>query len=227
MTTLKSYLADSTILRTTATVTMTGTTPDGRSWLRLDRTIFHPQGGGQKADRGRIGDVEVLHVAHTPDGEVDHFIAAPQFAAGANVQLEIDPVWRSLCARLHSAGHLIAAICEHHVSPLRAIAGHHWPGEARVEFENASALPADLKTALLDELARVRSMDLEVSVVGNPFNARAIQIGNFPSVPCGGTHVQRVSQIGQVTIRKVQLKDGRLRLSYDVDHLTESIPIPN
>jgi alanyl-tRNA synthetase len=216
MATLKTYLADSTILRTNAEVTLTGTAPDGRSWIRLDRTIFHPQGGGQKADRGRIGGVEVLHVAHGVDGEVDHFIAAPAYPVGSQVELQVDPVWRGVCARLHSAGHLIAAISER-FADLRAIAGHHWPGEARVDFEIPDVWSENLQNTLSEALVRVMSSDLEVAEVGDPYSARAIRIGDFEAVPCGGTHVRRISEIGRVTITKVRLKEARVRLSYAVD----------
>lgn len=33
--------------------------PDGRYAITLDRTLFHPQGGGQPSDAGWIGDAAV------------------------------------------------------------------------------------------------------------------------------------------------------------------------
>ena len=35
-------------------------------------------------------------------------------------------------------------------------------------------------------------------------------------VPCGGTHVQMASEIGEVTIKKILHKEGILRISYRI-----------
>ena len=62
-----------------------------RHWVRLDRTWFHAQGGGQKADQGTISGAEVVHVAHAEDGEVNHYLSGPPpFATGDEVHLEVD-----------------------------------------------------------------------------------------------------------------------------------------
>lgn len=37
--------------------------------------------------------------------------------------------------------------------------------------------------------------------------------GNF-GVPCGGTHVPHLGAIGPITIRKVKLEKGAIRVSY-------------
>lgn len=216
MPTLKQYLADSTLLRSDAFVTSVGTV-DGRCCVRLDRTIFHPQGGGQQSDRGRIGGVEVTHVAHADNGEVNHFLdSGDGVAVGDHVELLVDPVQRELAAWNHSAGHLIAAVAECRFPTLRAISGHHWPGEARVEFQTTGDVPQDLREALYDDIAAAQSADLPFSVTGDPYTDRAIRIGSFLPVPCGGTHVQRASQIAVITIEKIRSKHGKLRVSYSV-----------
>ena len=44
---------------------------DGATWAELDRTAFYPGGGGQPADRGRLGDVVVTDVREE-EGRVWH-----------------------------------------------------------------------------------------------------------------------------------------------------------
>ena len=51
------------------TTTITAITGGDKPVVRLAETIFHPQGGGQKADRGTIGDMIVTHVVHADGGE--------------------------------------------------------------------------------------------------------------------------------------------------------------
>jgi len=216
MSTLKLYLENSNIFQVTAVVEETGFT-DGRPWVRLNRTIFHPQGGGQKADRGRIGEVPVLHVAHAEEGEVRHFVAhSAPFSTGQQVELHLDPVWRALGARTHSAGHLIAALVEQRFRSLRAVAGHHWPGEARVEFEGSVVSPEEVASALIDDIQKVISFDPLISVVGDPYVERSIQIGDFAPVPCGGTHVRSLAALDGMQVDKVRSKSGRLRVSYSI-----------
>ena len=55
--TIKSYL-QTPRLTDTATITAVHALPS--PCVRLDHTIFHAQGGGQKGDRGRIGNANVL-----------------------------------------------------------------------------------------------------------------------------------------------------------------------
>ena len=50
--------------------------PDGRYSVVLDRTLFHPQGGGQPADAGWIDDERVETVLARGD-DVVHILAKP------------------------------------------------------------------------------------------------------------------------------------------------------
>lgn len=78
---------------------------DGRYAIELDRTLFHPQGGGQPADRGWIAGLAVEGVVSRGDS-VAHIVSQP-LPAG-EVTIRIDPESRRLHARLHSAGHALA-----------------------------------------------------------------------------------------------------------------------
>ena len=211
--TRKDYLAEPQRLAGRATVLEV--LPGTPAIVRLDRTIFHAQGGGQKADRGRIGPAEVTHVAHQGD-TVDHHVAdAAGLHPGDTVDLAVDPVWRALNAALHSAGHLVAGVVETLYPDLKAVAGHQWPGEGRVEFVGERRAEDIDVAAINARLAADIAADLPVVVTGDPFSARAMRIGAYAPIPCGGTHVASLAAIATASVRSVKAKGGKVRMGFD------------
>src|SRR5437660_37553 len=78
----------------------------------LERTPFHPGGGGQLADRGRLrwagGDVGLARIES--DGErVWHVLAEPVEIVGM-VEAAVDPAFRGLMAQLHTNAHVVSAL---------------------------------------------------------------------------------------------------------------------
>lgn len=214
MATEKLYLASSAL---TGDAIVTGLIEGERKVVRLSRTLFHPQGGGQRADAGTIGGQAVLDVRHAEGGEVDHVVADfGPLKVGESVPLKIDPDKRLLHARVHSAGHMIADAAVNVAANLVPKSGHHWPGEARVEFEGEVADPGAFTAALQGEVDKLIAADLPLTMLGDPNSSRQVQVGSGAAVGCGGTHVASLAQLEQVTIRKVQQKKGVLRVSYGV-----------
>lgn len=206
-------------LRGEATVTAIQAAGD-RVAIRLDRTYFHPQGGGQKADRGTIDNVPVVHVAHAPEGEIDHFLeASPPFTIGQTVSLQVDPAWRRRNTRLHTAGHLLAEVLPRRFPILKAVAGHHWPDEARVEFEALGEMPEteSLLAALEAALAEAIAADWPVMIEANAEGYRTVQVGEGGlKIGCGGTHLARVGPLGAVAITGMRTRGQKLSVRYAV-----------
>ena len=210
--TVKRYLASADL---TGAATITHVGDDGRPFVRLAETLFHPQGGGQKADRGTIAGRAVTHVAHADGGEVNHYLDSTDgLSVGDVVQLAVDAEWRQLNALWHTAGHLIAAVVEKLFPKLQGVAGHHWPGEGRVEFTPGDGASAEEVAAKLpDALAEAVRADLPVRVIGDPFSSREVVVGDSRSVGCGGTHLTSVGELA-VIVTGVKAKGGKLRVSY-------------
>jgi Ser-tRNA(Ala) deacylase AlaX len=209
----KLYLAHPAMRATDATIVAHVTAADGRKAIRLDRTVFHAQGGGQKADRGRIGEARVIHVAHN-GGEVDHIVDSPELLlVGSVVHMEVDDAWRRLNAAYHTSGHLIASVVERLFPGAKAVSGHQWPGEGRVEFEGV--VPAERKADIESALCQAIADGLPVSILGNPYRDRSIGIGDMDAIACGGTHVECLSAIASIQIRSINTKKGRVRINYD------------
>ncbi|MGK7923265.1 MAG: alanine--tRNA ligase-related protein [Trichodesmium sp.] len=187
-----------------------------KPFIQLEDTWFHPQGGGQKADKGVINDVSVFHVAHN-DGAVNHYVETIEsFKVGQEVDIVVDEEWRLLNGKYHLAGHLIAALLENIFPGIQAIGGQHWPGEARIELTGNLPEINQVQELLPNALAKAINADLPVCICGDPFSNRSIAIGEFPAVPCGGTHPENLGILGKVDITKVKTKKGNLRVSYQL-----------
>ncbi|WP_109482714.1 alanyl-tRNA editing protein [Paraburkholderia sp. C35] len=214
--TKKLYLSDSLNLEGITTITeVIPDSPLGHV-VRLTSTLFHPQGGGQKADRGTLGSRNVLHVAH--DGtQVNHVVdTIDGLIPGQEIEMKVDAAWRYLNAAYHTSGHLLSCVVAKLYPALRALAGHQWPGEARVEFTGdvpAGDISIDaINAALAEEIATAHP----VMIVGDPFNDRAIQIRHHDAIPCGGVHLQTLAALSKVEVLAVRNRGTRLRISYNV-----------
>ncbi|NOJ61559.1 alanine--tRNA ligase-related protein [Arthrobacter sp. 260] len=236
------YLNDFDVLTGTARVLSVSADDDGRTDLVLDRTCFYPRGGGQDWDMGRIlsstGDTAfvVEEVRLDPEGVVHHLGAGP-ITEGGEVSLEVDAARRTANTRLHSAGHVVDLAVERLGLPWVPGKGAHYPHMSFVEY-NATLAPADVDTVVgqiqraaqdvIDAGSSNEIRFMPVSEMGEfcrnvpdniPTNKPARIVLYTPDfgVPCGGTHVKDVSDIGTLTITKIRSKKGLTKVSYAVE----------
>lgn len=201
----------------------------GDRYIVLDRTIFHPQGGGQPSDVGVIRTpehtFEVVRLTETSrDGVIRHFITtqSPDATAsllGRAITMEINLEARLTFARLHTAGHLLANIVEEECPGLEGRRGHHFTGgQAFVLFDGAlpakESLPT-LKATLEARLAALIAEDRPIATHAD--GARTVGIEGLKAYPCGGTHLEHTGEIGAVTVRSIKIEKGKeLKIGYDV-----------
>ncbi|EFR01327.1 alanyl-tRNA synthetase [Nannizzia gypsea CBS 118893] len=113
-----------------------------------EKTIFHPQGGGQPSDIGTITSpsgssftVASVRTDALQDGQVLHFgrFSSSPFAVGETVQQEIDVEKRLFYSRLHTAGHVLGAAVKHlvekEVEGFNELKASHFPDSAACEFQ--------------------------------------------------------------------------------------------
>ena len=86
----------------------------------LEQSPFHPGGGGQLADRGRLawysGETTITGFEVAEDGRVWHRLAEPVEIAGA-VQASVDASFRALQTELHTNAHVLNALVFQHCTP--------------------------------------------------------------------------------------------------------------
>ncbi|MBM6403726.1 alanine--tRNA ligase [Phycicoccus sp. CSK15P-2] len=194
--------------------------------LVLDRTPFYAEGGGQLADGGlvrlaggalvRVHDVQspigglVVHRATVVEGEV---------ATGESALAEVDIERRRSISRAHTATHMVHKAIREALGETATQAGsENSPGRFRFDFHASSALPASV---LVDVEARVNALlldDLSVraevmtqqeardagamALFGEKYGeaVRVVSVGEWARELCGGTHAERTTQLGLVTL---------------------------
>jgi len=223
----KVYLEDPSLGSIETEVIERGET-GGRSWVRLARTIFHPEGGGQPADRGTIGGVEVAGVEER-GGAILHHVAGDVPLGPASARIDMGR--RIDMSEQHTAQHLLTAIlADRHSMPTTAFhLGETYsaievdgpvPGPERlVEYEDeVNALVVEdrpVRSRLVDpsEMAslRVRTRGLPEGLRGP---VRLVEIEGVDLSACGGTHVDRLRRIRTVHLTRAEPARGGARIHY-------------
>jgi len=213
--TIKHYITSDS-LDCTSTLVSSGFSD--QPWIIADKTIFHPQGGGQKSDQGTINGIEVTHVRHHEDGIVHYLKSDISENKGAPLKMMVNKEVRIHNSSLHTAGHLIGVLVEELYPSVRACKAHHWSGEARVEFQG-DILPdiEEVLDALQTQLDVVHKINTPIQRSYDPKTGRSdMTISGYTSIPCGGTHLSNTGDLEKVLITNIKVKKGILRISYDL-----------
>lgn len=195
-------------------------------YLVLDGTYFYPEGGGQPADRGALswegGEVTVVDV-QKKGGDVRHYfdeVEGTLPAVGEEVHGQLDEDLRWKHRRMHTAQHLVSKVVLDEFDASTAGNQIH-ADRSRIDFEPADFSEEDVAfieartNELIDddlavkksEMARAEAEDrtpegrgLLDMIPDHVDPLRMVEIEGIDLCPCGGTHVDHLSQIGRVNI---------------------------
>jgi Ser-tRNA(Ala) deacylase AlaX len=199
------------------------------NWIQLEETIFHPKGGGQPSDEGLIAGIKVAYVHkelldknHLDKFEIYHCFEAEQpfnFKVGDEVEMLIDASLRSLHARLHTAGHVLAEAVNKCFPELEGYQGNHYSNNSYVKFK----IHAPMATESKDEIKRKAEAEFNSWIEQNiavedmlePSGLRTVKVYKNWS-PCGGTHVKSLREIGRMEISDLSInkKEGTITIKY-------------
>jgi misacylated tRNA(Ala) deacylase len=205
-----------------------------RGGIILDRTVFYATSGGQPGDTGVFhrADRTPISIAATITGEtkedIIHVPAAGQALPdpGERLRLAIDWERRYRLMRMHTACHLLTAIC-----PFPITGASVGEEESRIDFDLPEAgyskeevtqrlmglvsanHPVFTRWITDDELTAnpglVKSKNVRPPVGSG--RIRLVCIGEdavIDSQPCGGTHLRSTGEVGEIHIGKIE-KKGR------------------
>ena len=190
----------------------------------LDRTAFFPEGGGQLADTGTLGNVRVTDV-HEKGGEIRHYTDAP-LAIGETVHGELDAEQRLRRMQNHSGEHILSGLI-HNAYGYDNV-GFHMGAECMIiDFSGELSWEQlmELETKA-NEVVR-RNLPLHIwfpneaelsaleyrSKLELTENVRIVEIPGVDRCACCAPHVERTGEVGVVKILDSQRHRGGQRVS--------------
>ena len=224
METRKLYYEDSHLSRFTSAVLSCAKAADG--WeVTLAATAFYPEGGGQPADHGTLGDARVLDV-HEKDGVITH-LCDRELPEGAEVSGRIDWARRFDHMQQHSGEHIVSGmLCSaFHCDNV----GFHLGADtvtidynADISWEQALDIELRANRYIWEDHPVHIWYPSPAELAALPYRSKkalegAVRITEFPGADmcaCCGTHVDSSGQVGLVKLLSCQkFRDGvRLEL---------------
>lgn len=195
--------------------------------IRLDRTVFYARGGGQPGDIGWLegadgARIEIIDTLKDGDDILHVSVEGSALpAVGDTVSATIDWPHRHRLMRSHSALHLLSSLVDGAVT-----GGSVGLAKSRLDFDlpdtslDKAQLTEDLNRLIAEDhplSARwISDAELDASPdlvktmsVAPPRGSgrvRLIEVAGVDLQACGGTHVARTGEIGQVRIGKIENK---------------------
>ncbi|KAF4965728.1 hypothetical protein FSARC_6511 [Fusarium sarcochroum] len=220
-----------------------------------DQTAFVPEGEGQGSDGGLmrlIPDEQlqqdnedadlpamftVTQVRTTADGVVLHLgeFGWGSFSRGDKVQLRVNPTFREMHSKLHSAGHILGLAVRCLASTLGEVVeleGQYYFGRSFVEYrglidehhreaiEKAANdiveedLPIAIRWWTSEELGGKCSHFSHSVTVSEGELTRAVEFEGAGAYSCGGTHMPRTKDVGPIDILDISHENGTTKISF-------------
>ncbi len=192
---------------------------NGFYYVKLDKTVFYPEGGGQLPDKGFINGVEVLDVQKLENG-IYHKLLKP---LEGRVECEVDQNVRFNHSLMHSAQHLLSGVFEQD----NIGSGSFYMREdhfvidifrslTREELDSYEMQINEKILAGLDIIERQyddsKDKDLDVSDIKSD-KIRVIEIKDVDICACGGTHLSNTKDIKYLKIVKSKVVKDKTRIT--------------
>lgn len=199
--------------------------------LRLDRTYFYPEGGGQPSDTGTLNQIPVRRVIRK-NGGILHIL--DECPSGEKVEAVIDQSHRFKYQQQHTGQHIISAVLWK-LTGCTTLSVHLGRTHTTIEI-NWPRLPVKKITAVEEEANRivtrndpVRIFQVDAGKVGNfPLRkpcpvirgtVRLVQIGDLDCVACCGLHLSHTGEVGLIKAVGTERIRNHLRLTFKIGGL--------
>jgi Ser-tRNA(Ala) deacylase AlaX len=181
--------------------------------ITVEQTIFYALSGGQESDRGTIGDFNVV-TARKDSREIVYTLEdGHNLNCGDRARMKIDWKRRYKLMRLHFAAELVLELIYKHLGAIEKTGAHIAQHKARIEFEwgdNLSKILPAIQTEALEIIQANREIISDFS--DRATERRYWKIEELAQVPCGGTHIKRTGEIGEIQLKRKTAGKGKEKI---------------
>ncbi|RAL24032.1 alanyl-tRNA editing protein [Thermoflavimicrobium daqui] len=196
----------------------------------LDQTLLYPTGGGQEHDQGKFiqddQNYEVIKVKREK-GKIVHYVKNADNLKLGKIKVQIDWDRRYGLMRHHSLLHVLGAVMYKKFGAL-CTGNQIYPDKARIDFNEINNLDEEQVKEVIQEVNQIISEDKSIFIksmsrqeaeqssgmIKTAINllppsvqrVRIVCIDSIDEQACGGTHVQRTSEIGTLCIDRIKSK---------------------
>lgn len=190
----------------------------------LNRTAFYPEGGGQPADTGTLGEAKVLDVRERAEGIVH--ITDMQLLPGSDVTGTIDWERRFCHMQNHTGEHILSGIVHKHYG-YDNVGFHMGKDEITVDFngvltwEQAEAIEEEANDLIWRNIPVVETYPSKDELASLDYRSkkelsgqvRIIEIKEGDVCACCGTHVMYTGEIGLIKVTGLMNYKGGVRMT--------------
>ncbi|HOO89726.1 MAG TPA: alanyl-tRNA editing protein [Syntrophales bacterium] len=181
--------------------------------VMVDQTIFYAFSGGQESDYGTIDAYPVIQ-ARKDGTEIIYTIEDGHcLQPGDRVRMTIDWERRYRLMRLHFAAEVILELAYHNLEGIEKIGAHIAQDKARLDFTWVENISKSFPK--LEEAARriiQANQEIESAFSDEEAERRYWKVEGFGCVSCGGTHLRRTGEIGEITLKRNNIGKGKERI---------------
>jgi len=181
--------------------------------ITLADTIFYAFAGGQESDNGTINGIEVLN-AEKQEQEI--FYTVPDghdFEIGQPVILKINWERRYKLMRLHFAAEIILELAYQNLEGIEKIGAHIAEDKSRIDFLWDSSIKSAFPMLLEKAHTLIEANHKIISAFSDEAQERRYwQIDGFAKVACGGTHLKKTGEVGEIRLKRKNIGGGKERI---------------
>ena len=180
--------------------------------ILFEETIAFSFSGGQESDKAWVNEVPI--VDSVMEGHLIYYTLEDGHGLipGDIVTMKIDWSRRHRLMRLHFAAELVLELVTQKWG-LEKIGAHIAETKARIDFISPQNISSLFESILADYNAIIqRDVPIHKDFEDVQTGRRFWQIEGFAQVPCGGTHVQSTGEVELITLKRVNLGEGKERI---------------